>query len=333
MGRYLIRRFLFMLILVWMASIVTFVVIQLPPGDYLSSYISRLEQQAGDTITEEQINALKRQYGLDLALHERYFKWISSVVRGDYGYSYEWERPVADLIGERLMLTFVLAIISAIFTYAVAIPIGIYSATHQYSIGDYFVTIWGFFGLAVPNFLFALALLYFAFRYFGMNLSGLFSPEYLDAPWSLAKALDMAKHLPIPILVVGTGETAAQIRILRATLLDELQKQYVVTARSKGVPEGKLLFKYPVRIALNPLVTNLAWLFPSLISGGTITAIVLGLPTAGPMLLRALIAQDTFLTATLLFFITILTVIGTTVSDILLVMLDPRIRMERGRTA
>jgi peptide/nickel transport system permease protein len=322
-----------MLILIWLSSIVTFIVIQLPPGDYLSSYISRLEQQSGDSISEDQIEALKRQYGLDLPLYQRYFKWVESMTRGNYGFSYDWQRPVKDLIGERLALTFVIAIISAVFTYVVAIPIGIYSATHQYSIGDYLVTIWGFFGLAVPNFLFALALMYFAFKYFGTNLSGLFSPEYIDKPWSLAKVVDMAKHLPIPVIVVGTAGTASQIRVLRATLLDELQKQYVITARAKGVNETKLLFKYPVRIALNPLVVNLAWLFPSLISGGTITAVVLGLPTAGPMLLRALVTQDTFLTATLLLFITMLTVIGTTVSDILLVMLDPRIRMERGRVS
>jgi peptide/nickel transport system permease protein len=333
MGRYLVRRFIYMLILVWLASIVTFVVIQLPPGDYLSTYISRLEQQSGSTISQDQIDSLKRQYGLDLPLYQRYFKWLHSVANGDYGFSYDWKRPVRDLIGERLALTFAIAIISTIFTYAVAIPIGIYSATHQYSIGDYFFTVWGFFGLAIPNFMFALALMFFAFKYLGVNLSGLFSPKYIDAPWSTARVLDLLKHLPIPVIIEGTGGTAAMIRVLRATLLDELQKQYVITARSKGVSETTLLFKYPVRIALNPLVTNLAWLFPAMISGGTITAVVLGLPTAGPMLLRSLLTQDTFLTATLLFFITILTVIGTTVSDILLVLLDPRIRMERGRTS
>ena len=239
-------------------------------------------------------------------------------------------RPVRDLIGVRLGLTFTIAIVSAVFTYAVAIPIGIYSATHQYSIGDYLISTIGFIGLAIPNFMFALILLYVAFKFFGMNLSGLFSPEYLDAPWSFDRVVDLLKHLPIPVIVIGTSGTAGMIRVLRGTLLDELNKQYVITARSKGVDEVTLLFKYPVRIALNPLVSSLAWLFPALISGGTITAVVLGLPTAGPMLLRALITQDTFLTATLLMFISILTVIGTSVSDILLVMLDPRIRMERG---
>ena len=260
----------------------------------------------------------------------RYFKWIGQVLQGHFGFSFDWQQPVRDLIGERLALTFTIAILSAIFTYAVAIPIGIYSATHQYSIGDYLVSIIGFIGLAIPNFMLALIMLYVGFKAFGLNLTGLFSPDYLDAPWDLAKIGDLMLHLPIPIVVVGTAGTAGMIRVLRGTLLDELNKQYVITARSKGVGEVTLLFKYPVRVALNPIVSSLAWLFPSLISGATITAIVLGLPTAGPMLFRALFTQDTFLAATLLMFVTILTVIGTTVSDILLVVVDPRIRMERG---
>jgi len=329
MARYFVQRFIYMIFLLWMVSIVTFVIIQLPPGDYLSVLISRMEAQSGGSVSTEIIEGLRQQYGLDLPVYQRYFKWFGSVLNGNFGYSYDWERPVRDLIGTRLSLTFTIAIISAIFTYAVAIPIGIYSATNQYSVGDYFFTTVGFLGLAIPNFMLALVLLFIAFKYFGVNLSGLFSTEYLDAPWSWARVWDLLKHLPIPIIVVGTGGTAGMIRVLRATLLDELQKQYVITARSKGVSERVVLFKYPVRLALNPLISNLAWLFPSLISGGAITAIVLGLPTAGPMLLRSLITQDTFLTASILLFMTILTVIGTTVSDILLVLVDPRIRMER----
>ncbi|MEM6428507.1 MAG: ABC transporter permease [Deinococcota bacterium] len=328
MARYLTQRLIYMLFLIWMTSIVTFVIIQLPPGDYLSTLIARLEQ-SGNNVSEEQIESLREQYGLDLPLYRRYFRWFGGVLQGDLGFSYEWQQPVNQLIWERLALTFVITSISILFTYAVAIPIGIYAATHQYSFGDYVFTVIGFIGLAVPNFMLALLLLFFAFRFFGVNLSGLFSPEYLDAPWSLSKVLDMLKHLPIPVIVVGTGGTAGLIRVLRASLLDELQKQYVITARAKGVTEGKLLFKYPVRLALNPLISDLAWLFPALISGGAITAIVLGLPTAGPMLLRALIAQDTFLTASILMFLTVLTVVGTTISDILLVLVDPRIRMER----
>ena len=328
MKSYVFQRLVYMVFLLWLVSIVTFVVIQLPPGDYLSTYISRLEQ-AGQDLSDEEVENLRRQYGLDLPLYLRYFKWFGQVLQGEFGFSFDWQQPVKDIIGERLALTFTIAILSAIFTFAVAIPIGIYSATHQYSIGDYIVSIIGFIGLAIPNFMLALIMLYVAWKSYGLNLTGLFSPEYLDAPWNLAKVGDLLLHLPIPIIVVGTSGTAGMIRVLRGTLLDELNKQYVITARSKGVGEVKLLFKYPVRVALNPIVSGLAWLFPSLISGGTITAIVLGLPTAGPMLYRALITQDTFLTATLLMFVTILTVIGTTISDILLVVVDPRIRMER----
>ena len=328
MRSYVFQRLIYMIFLLWLVSIVTFVVIQLPPGDYLSTYISRLEQ-AGQDLSDEEVDNLRQQYGLDLPLYLRYFKWFGQVLQGDFGLSFDWQKPVRDIIGERLALTFTIAILSAIFTYAVAIPIGIYSATHQYSLGDYIVSFIGFFGLAIPNFMLALVMLYIAWKGYGLNLTGLFSPEYLDAPWSMAKVGDLLLHLPIPVVVVGTAGTAGMIRVLRGTLLDELNKQYVITARSKGVGEVKLLFKYPVRVALNPIVSGLAWLFPSLISSGTITAWVLGLPTAGPMMVRALITQDTYLSATLLMFVTILTVIGTTVSDILLVVIDPRIRMER----
>jgi peptide/nickel transport system permease protein len=329
MGRYIFQRFLYMLLLVWMASVVTFVIIQLPPGDYLSTYIARLEAQSGDSLDEEVIEGLRQQYGLDLPVYARYFKWLGSIVRGDFGYSYDWKRPVGDLLGERLALTFTIAIVTALFTYAVAIPIGVYSATHQYSKGDYFFTTIGFVGLAIPSFMLALILLFIGLKVFGTNLTGLFSPEYLDAPWGFDKVVDLIKHLPIPVVVVGLAGTAGLIRVMRATLLDELGKQYVITARAKGVSETKMLFKYPVRVALNPLISNLAWLFPALVSGGAIVAIVLGLPTAGPMLLRSLLTQDTFLTASILLFMTVLTVVGTTVSDILLVMVDPRIRMEK----
>jgi peptide/nickel transport system permease protein len=328
MKQYVLQRIFYMFFVFWLVSVVTFVIIQLPPGDYLSTYISRLEQ-AGEELSEEEALNLRRQYGLDQPLFARYLKWIGQVLQGEFGFSFDWQKPIKDIIGERLALTFTIAILSMIFTFAVAIPIGIYSATHQYSVGDYIVSIIGFIGLAIPNFMLALIMLYIAWKNYGLNLTGLFSPEYLDAPWDMAKVGDLLLHLPIPIIVNGTAGTAGLIRVMRGTLLDELNKQYVITARSKGVGEVKLLFKYPVRVALNPIVSGLAWLFPSLISAGTITAWVLGLPTAGPMLVRALITQDTFLSATLLMFVTILTVIGTTVSDILLVVVDPRIRMER----
>ncbi len=328
MKHYVFQRLIYMFFVFWLVSVVTFVIIQLPPGDYLSTYISRLEQ-AGEELSEEEAANLRRQYGLDQPLYARYLKWIGQVLQGEFGFSFDWQKPIKEIIGERLALTFTIAILSTIFTFAVAIPIGIYSATHQYSLGDYVVSIIGFIGLAIPNFMLALIMLYIAWKNYGLNLTGLFSPEYLDAPWNMAKVGDLLLHLPIPVIVNGTAGTAGLIRVMRGTLLDELNKQYVITARSKGVGEVKLLFKYPVRVALNPIVSGLAWLFPSLISAGTITAWVLGLPTAGPMLVRALITQDTFLSATLLMFVTILTVIGTTVSDILLVVVDPRIRMER----
>jgi|TARA_B100001971_G_scaffold213453_1_gene246858 peptide/nickel transport system permease protein len=331
MKSYLLQRFGYMVFLLWMTTIVTFIVIELPPGDYVSTLVSRLEG-TGHTISEETRQQIQRQFGLDQPPHIRYVKWVGQIMKGNLGYSFDWKRPVKELIGQRLALTVTIALLSTIITYLIAVPIGIYSATHQYSIGDYFFTTWGFLGLAIPNFMLALVLLFVGLKYFGVNLTGLFSKELLDAPWSSAKLLDLLKHLPIPVLVVATGGSAGLIRILRATLLDELEKQYVITARSKGLGNITLLFKYPVRICLNPLVSNLAWLFPSLISGGAITAIVLGLPTAGPMMLRALITQDTYLAGSILLFLTMLTLIGTLISDILLVMVDPRIRMERSST-
>lgn len=329
MRQYIFQRLIYLVFLLWLLSAVIFYVIQLPPGDYLATLISRLEQNSGEQLSEDILEGYRRQFGLDLPTHERYFKWFGQFLQGEFGFSLEYQKPVRDLISERLPLTFTIAILSAVFVYVVAIPISIYSATHQYSLGDYIVSIIGFIGLAVPNFMLALILLYIAFKHFGLNLTGLFSPEYLDAPWSWAKVGDLLRHLPVPVIVLGTGGTAGMIRVLRGTLLDELNKQYVITARSKGVGEVKLLFKYPVRVALNPIVSSFAWLFPSLISGGTIVGIVLGLPTIGPMMLRAQVAQDTLLAATCLMFLAILSVIGIAVSDILLSVVDPRIRMER----
>ena len=328
MRLYIFKRLLYTVFLLWVLSGVIFFVIQLPPGDFLATHIARLEQ-AGDQLSEETVEGLRRQHGLDLPEHQRYFKWFGQFLQGQFGFSLDYQKPVNDLIGERLALTLTISICSAVFVYAVAIPISIYSATHQYSLGDYIVSIIGFIGLAVPNFMLALILLYIAFKHFGLNLTGLFSPEYLDAPWGWAKVGDLLLHLPVPIFIVGTAGTAWLIRVLRATLLDELNKQYVITARSKGVGEVRLLFKYPVRVAMNPIVSSFAWLFPSLISGGTIVEIVLGLPTVGPMMLRAQKTQDTFLAATLLMFLAILSVIGIAVSDILLSVVDPRIRIER----
>jgi len=329
-ARYLVMRLTYMVFLLWLASIVTFIVIQLPPGDYLSTIIARVEQQGNPGDMAGIVEQLRQQYGLDDPLLVQYFKWLGQVLQGNLGFSFDWQRPVSELIFGRLGMTLLITVLAAIVSYLIAIPVAVYSATHQYSKGDYAATFFGFIGLAVPNFMIALVALYVGFKWFGVNLTGLYSPEYADAPFSLAKFGDLMLHLPVPVLVLATGGAAGIIRVMRGSLLDELNKQYVVTARSKGLSERRLLYKYPVRVSLNPILSNLAWLLPALISGETIVAIVLGLPTSGPMLFRSLLAQDTYLSAGFLLFISALTVIGTTLSDILLVAVDPRIRMERG---
>ena len=325
---YLIRRFLYMILILLLVSVVAFIIIQLPPGDYLTSYIIQLEEM-GQKVDESQIVSLKKQYGLDLPIYLQYFKWMWKMLHGDLGKSFEWNKPVSELIGERLMLTVIISLFTLIFTYAVAIPIGIYSATHQYSLGDYTFTVIGFAGLATPNFLFALVLMFMFYKYFGLSVGGLFSSQYQLAPWSVGKFIDMLKHLPIPIIVIGTAGTAGLIRVMRGCLLDELRKQYVITARAKGVAERTLLFKYPVRVAINPIISTIGWTLPGIVSGETITAIVLSLPTTGPLLYRALMCQDMYLAGSTVMFLTFLTVIGTLVSDLLLVWIDPRIRYER----
>ncbi len=328
---YIIRRSLYMIIILLAVSVVSFIIIQLPPGDYLASYIESL-RASGVRVSEEEIRSLERQYGLDLPVYVQYFKWMGNMLHGDFGRSFEWNEPVSKLIGERLMLTVSISILTLLFTYAVAIPIGIYSATHQYSIGDYTFTVVGFAGLATPNFLLALVLMFVFYKYFGLSAGGLFSIEYQLAPWSLGKVIDMLKHLPIPIIVIGTAGTASLIRIMRGCLLDELRKQYVITARAKGVSERRLLFKYPVRIAINPIISTIGWTLPAIVSGETITAIVLSLPTTGPLLFRALKSQDMYLAGSTIMFLTFLTLIGTFISDILLVWIDPRIRYEKKGT-
>ena len=325
---YVIRRFFYMIVILLLVSIVAFIIIQLPPGDYLNSYIMSL-QQSGQTVSEAQIAALRKQYGLDLPIYFQYFKWIWKMLYGDFGKSFEWNQPVTKLIGERLPLTVMLSLFTLIFTYIVAIPIGIYSATHQYSIGDYSFTVIGFAGLAIPNFLLALILMFIFYKYLGINVGGLFSPEYVEAAWSLAKFRDMLNHLWIPIIVIGTAGTAGLIRVMRGCLLDELKKQYVITARAKGVSERILLFKYPVKVAINPIISTIGWALPAIVSGETITAIVLSLPTTGPLLYRALMSQDMYLAGSTVMLLTFLTVIGTFISDILLVWIDPRIRYEK----
>jgi len=325
---YIIRRFIYMAIILLLVSITAFVIIQLPSGDWLTSYIAQLKV-GGQEIDESQVASLKKQYGLDLPIYLQYFKWTWDMLHGNFGRSFSYDKPVSKLIAERLPLTMAISLFALIFTYVIAVPVGIYSATHQYSVEDYTFTVIGFVGLAIPNFLFALILMFLFYRYFGLSVGGLWSVEYMGEAWSIAKFIDMLKHLPIPIIVIGTAGTAGLIRIMRGCLLDELKKQYVITARAKGISERTLLFKYPVRIAINPIVSTIGWTLPAIVSGETITAIVLGLPTTGPLLFQALLSQDMYLAGSTIMFLTLLTVVGTFISDVLLVWIDPRIRYEK----
>ena len=328
MLEYLGRRILLLIPTLIVVSIMSFVLIQLPPGDYLTTYIASLEA-GGQIVQEDEIEALKRQYGLDQPMLMQYLKWIRNMLQGDFGMSLEWQRPVSDLIWDRLLLTFVISFSTIVFAWSLAIPIGIYSATHQYQFFDYLTAFLGFVGLATPNFMLALIFLWIAYSMFGLSVGGLFSSEYVDAPWSLAKFLDMLKHIWIPLVILGTSGTAGLIRTMRANMLDELRKPYVTTARAKGLTEQRVVWKYPVRVALNPFVSTVGWALPGLISGSTITASVLSLPTTGPLLIRALMNQDMFLAGSFLMMLSFLTVIGTLISDVLLAMLDPRIRYGR----
>ena len=332
MIQYLVRRVGYMLVTLLGISIIAFVVIQAPPGDYLDIYIQQLRARGIETDREE-LAGLENRYGLNQPVLVQYFKWMGNMITLDLGQSFATRQKVTDMLAERVPLTALITLLTTLFTFAMAIPIGIYSATRQYSLTDYSVTTIGFIGLATPNFLLALILMFLFSRWFGVTIGGLFSPEMVTQPFSLAKLWDLITHLPVPIVVVGTAGTAALIRIMRATMLDELRKQYVITARSKGVDERTLLFKYPVRIAVNPLVSTIGWLLPEIISGATVTAIVLSLPTTGPLLLTALLQQDMYLAGSIIVVLSLLTVIGTLISDLLLVLVDPRIRMERSSAA
>ena len=332
MIRYLIRRVGYMLVTLLGISVIAFVLIQAPPGDYLDIYIQQLRDRGIETDREE-LAGLENRYGLNQPMLVQYLKWMGNLITLDLGQSFATRQKVTDMLAERVPLTALITLLTTLFTFAMAIPTGIYSATHQYSLTDYSVTTVGFIGLATPNFLLALILMFLFSRWFGVTIGGLFSPEMVTAPFSLAKLWDLITHLPVPIVVVGTAGTAGLIRIMRATMLDELRKQYVITARSKGVEERTLLFKYPVRIAVNPLVSTIGWLLPEIISGATVTAIVLSLPTTGPLLLTALLQQDMYLAGSIIVVLSVLTVIGTLISDLLLVLVDPRIRMERSAAA
>ncbi len=328
MATFILKRVLIMIPTVLFISLIVFWIIQLPPGDYVTTYAASMREM-GEEVDEAAMVQMRTQLGLEKPFFGQYWDWITAIVlRGDFGFSFEWGSRVSAIIASRMPATLALSISTLIFTYLLAIPIGIYSATHQYSPGDYIATFFGFIGVATPNFMLALVLLYVAFNYFGVNLSGLFSREFIDAPWSFARVIDMIKHLPIPILVVGTSGTAGMIRVMRSQMLDEIRKQYVVTARSKGMQERKLIFKYPVRAALNPIVSTIGWSLTAIFSGSTITAIVLNLQTQGPVTYRALRNQDMFLAGGFLLILSVLTVFGTLLSDILLAWIDPRIRFQ-----
>jgi peptide/nickel transport system permease protein len=323
----IIQRLLWMIPTLFVISIISFAIIQLPPGDYLTSYISALGE-TGETVDAEEVEALRKRYNLDKPAYVQYFKWMGGLLRGDFGMSLEWNRPVKQLIGERILLTTIISVVTLLFTWIIAIPIGIYSAVKQYSWGDYTFTLLGFIGLATPNFLLALICMYVGYSVFGVSAGGLFSAAYQNAPWSVGKFVDLLAHLWIPVIVIGTAGTAGMIRVMRGNLLDELRKQYVIAARAKGVPKLKLLLKYPVRVALNPLISTIGWVLPSIVSGAVITAVVLGLPTTGPLLLRALMNQDMYLAGSMVMLLATLTVVGTLISDLLLLWIDPRIRYE-----
>ncbi len=325
---YIVRRLILAVITVIAISILSFIIIQLPPGDFVTSYIAAMSS-GGATVSEAEVEALREQYGLNQPITVQYLKWVSQIVQGNFGMALEWNRPVKDVIGDRLALTVVISLAAVIFTWAVALPIGIYSAVKRYSIGDYIFTFIGFIGLAIPGFMLALIVLYVGFRYFNANVGGLFSPEYAEAPWNWAKFKDLLAHLPIPAVVLGLSGTAQMIRIMRSNLLDELRKPYVMTARARGLTEMRVILKYPVRVAMNPFISTIGYLLPYIVSGSIIVSLVLSLPTVGPLLLKALIAQDMFLAGTIILLLGVMTVIGTFISDLLLMWVDPRIRLER----
>lgn len=335
---YLARRLLLMIPTLLVISLLIFVIIKLPPGDYLSNQLAELRAQ-GEASALDRIEFLRHQYALDRPVIEQYAIWmgfwpgpngLSGLLQGDWGWSFEYNRPVGELIGDRLVMTALINLFTILFVYVVAFPIGVYSATRQYSWGDYGFTLFGYIGLATPNFLLALVLLYYVNIWFGVSMGGLVDPELIDAPWSLVKIHSLLIHMIVPVIVIGTSGTAAMIRRLRANLLDELQKQYVTTARAKGVPPLRLLVKYPIRMALNPFIADIGNLLPSIVSGSVIVSVVMSLPTAGPMLLGALQSLDQYLAGSFLMFLALLTVFGMLISDVLLALLDPRIRLTGG---
>ncbi|MBV7336477.1 ABC transporter permease [Chloroflexi bacterium TSY] len=327
MFAFVVKRLVIFIPMIVVVSIVSFVLIQAPPGNFLDDYINQLRAQ-GEQVDLAEIENLKRRYGLDQPMYVQYWKWMRGVVQWDFGVSIEWRKPINQLIGQRLMLTLLLGVFTILFTWTLAIPIGILSAVRQYSWLDYIFTFLSYIGVGTPNFLLALVLMWVAFSNFGLKITGLFSDEYIMAPWSFAKFWDMLKHIWVPMVILGTDGTARFTRIMRANLLDELNKPYVETARAKGLTESQVVLKYPTRIALNPFISTVGWALPQLFSGSLIVATVLSLPTVGPLLLRALLSQDMYLAGSIVLILSVLTLIGTLISDILLAITDPRIRVQ-----
>jgi len=324
---FLSRRVILAILTVIAISMLSFAIIQLPPGDFVTAYVATLSSM-GSIVTQEEADMLRAQYGLDKPVYVQYIKWVGLILQGNYGMSMEYVLPVKAVIGDRLTLTMVLSLAAILLTWCLALPIGIYSAVKQYSFGDYVFTFVGFIGVAVPSFLLALVVMYIGFKYLNTNVGGLFSPEFALEPWSWAKIKDLLAHLPVPAIILGLAGTAQLIRIMRANLLDELRRPYVVTARAKGLSESRVIMKYPVRAALNPFASTIGYLFPYVVSGSIIVSLVMSLPTVGPLLLRALIAQDMFLAGTIVLMLGVMTVIGTFISDLLLMWIEPRIRLE-----
>lgn len=327
MLQYIIRRVMIMIPTLFFISIISFIIIQLPPGDFLTSYVAQLRME-GDQVDEEEIKALEQRYGLGQPIYVQYLKWISGIIlRGDWGQSMEWQKPVKMLIWERIGLTMVLSMSTMLFSWLLSIPLGVFSATHQYSILDYIFTSISFIGVGTPSFMIALIVMWLAMSKLGLNVGGLFSEQYILAPWSWDKFVDMCKHIWIPLVILALGSTAGRMRITRANLLDELHRPYVITARAKGLTERKLIWKYPVRVSMNPFFSTLGWALADLVSGTTLVAMVLNLQTTGPMMLRALTSQDMYLAGSFILLLSTLTVIGTLLSDLLLAWVDPRIRL------
>ncbi|MCC6804712.1 MAG: ABC transporter permease [Anaerolineae bacterium] len=326
MVRFLIKRLISLVVTLFAVSVVAFAIIQLPPGDFLTSYLANIAAD-GQTINQQALDSLREQYGLDQPVFIQYTKWMSNILlKGDYGQSFEWNRPVEEVVWSRMGMTLALSVATLMVTWMIALPIGIYSAVKQYSPGDYLATFVGFIGVAVPDFLISLVLMYIAFKYFNQSVGGLFSPAFENAGWSWAKFVDLLSHLWIPVIIIGLSGTAALIRVMRANLLDELRKPYVVAARARGLPERTVILKYPVRVALNPFISTVGWVLPGLVSGSIIVAVVLSLPTVGPLLLRSLLSQDMYLAGAFILLLSVLTMLGTLISDLLLGLVDPRIR-------